>query len=69
MRFNMQEKLEQWINWVQYDEVLDGKNNAPHSILGLHTFGSGQVFTVYRPEAEKVFVTDSKERTKSNWRR
>ena len=56
----MQEKLEQWINWVEYDEVLEGKNNAPHSILGLHTFGRGQVFTVYRPEAEKVFVTDKK---------
>ena len=56
----MQEKLEQWINWVQFDEVLEGKNNAPHSILGLHNFGRGQVFTVYRPEAEKIFVTDAK---------
>lgn len=56
----MQEKLEQWINWVQFDEILEGKNNAPHNILGLHTFGRGQVFTVYRPEAEKIFVTDAK---------
>ena len=56
----MQEKLEQWINWVEFDEILEGKNNAPHNILGLHNFGRGQVFTVYRPEAEKISVTDAK---------
>lgn len=56
----MQEKLDQWINWVEYDELLAGHHNAPHNLLGLHTFGKGQVFTVYRPEAQKVIVTDSK---------
>ena len=56
----MQEKLDQWINWVEYDELLAGHHNAPHNLLGLHTFGKGQVFTVYRPEAKKVVVTDSK---------
>lgn len=56
----MQEKLDQWINWVEYDELLAGHHNAPHNLLGLHTFGKGQVFTVYRPEAQKVFVTDAK---------
>ena len=54
----MQEKLDQWINWVEYDELLEGRHNAPHNILGLHDFGKGQVFTVYRPEAKAVTVTD-----------
>ena len=56
----MQEKLDQWINWVEYDELLAGCHNAPHNILGLHSFGKGQVFTVYRPEAKQVFVTNAK---------
>lgn len=56
----MQEKLDQWINWVEYDELLAGQHNAPHNLLGLHEFGKGQVFTVYRPEAEKITVTDAK---------
>ena len=56
----MQEKLDQWINWVEYDELLAGHHNAPHNLLGLHMFGKGQVFTVYRPEAQRVFVTDKK---------
>ena len=43
----MQEKLDQWINWVEFDELLAGQHNAPHNILGLHEFGKGQVFTVY----------------------
>ncbi len=56
----MQEKLDQWINWVEFDELLAGQHNAPHNILGLHEFGKGQVFTVYRPEAQRITVTDSK---------
>ena len=56
----MQEKLDQWIKWMEYDEILAGKHNAPHNILGLHEFGKGQVFTVYRPEAKGVTVTDEK---------
>ncbi len=56
----MQEKLDQWINWVEYDELLEGHHNAPHNILGLHEFGKGQVFTVYRPEAKRITVTDKK---------
>ena len=54
----MQEKMDQWINWVEYDELLAGHHNAPHNLLGLHSFGRGQVFTIYRPEAERVFITD-----------
>ncbi len=60
----MQEKLDQWINWVEYDELLAGQHNAPHNLLGLHEFGQGQVFTVYRPEAQRIFVTDSKRQHK-----
>ncbi|MCD7826645.1 MAG: 1,4-alpha-glucan branching protein GlgB [Clostridiaceae bacterium] len=56
----MQEKMDQWINWVEFDELLAGCHNAPHNILGLHQFGKGQVFTVYRPEAQRVIVTDAK---------
>ena len=54
----MQEKLDQWINWVEYDELLEGRHNAPHNLLGLHDFGDGQVFTVYRPGAQAIWVTD-----------
>ena len=54
----MQEKLERWINWMEYDEVVSGKHNAPHNILGLHDFDKGQVFTVFRPHAKNVFITD-----------
>ena len=36
----MQEKMDQWINWVEYDELLEGRHNAPHNLLGLHSFGS-----------------------------
>ena len=60
----MQEKLEQWINWVEYDELLAGCHNAPHNLLGLHEFRKGQVFTVYRPEAKEIFVTDSQGKNK-----
>lgn len=52
----MQRKLERWINWMEFDEVVAGKHNAPHNILGLHNFGEGQVLTVFRPHAQKVFV-------------
>ena len=54
----MQEKLERWINWMEFDEVVSGKHNAPHNILGLHDFDKGQVFTVFRPHAQNVFITD-----------
>lgn len=54
----MQEKLERWINWMEFDEVVSGKHNAPHNILGLHDFDKGQVFTVFRPHAQSVLITD-----------
>ncbi|HBA96801.1 MAG TPA: 1,4-alpha-glucan branching enzyme, partial [Lachnospiraceae bacterium] len=54
----MQRKLERWINWMEFDEVVAGKHNAPHNILGLHDFDNGQVITVFRPHAQKAFVMD-----------
>ncbi|MEE3392091.1 MAG: 1,4-alpha-glucan branching protein GlgB [Lachnospiraceae bacterium] len=58
----MQQKLEQWINWIGYDELLATRNNAPQHLLGLHEFMDGQVITVFRPEAHAVTVTDMKGR-------
>lgn len=60
----MQRKLEQWMNYIGYDELMAGTNNAPHNLLGLHEFGKGQVFTAYRPEAKQIFVTDKNGRKK-----
>ncbi|MCR5624459.1 MAG: 1,4-alpha-glucan branching protein GlgB [Lachnospiraceae bacterium] len=54
----MNRRLIQWINWVEYDELLAEKHNAPSNILGLHEFRDGQIITVYRPEAESIIVTD-----------
>ena len=53
----MNERLENWVNWVLYDELAEGKINAPRHILGIHDYGEGQVITVYRPHADSVFVT------------
>lgn len=60
----MQEKLERWINWVEYDELLEGRHNAPHNLLGLHEYMKGQVITVYRPGAQKIFVSNKDGRMK-----
>ena len=50
-------KLKNWVNWVLYDELVDGRLNAPRHLLGIHDYGDGQVITVYRPHARQVFVT------------
>ncbi len=52
----MHEKLERWINWIQYDELINGENNSPHKLLGSHPFDEGQVINAYRPNAQKVTV-------------
>lgn len=52
----MYEKLQQWIDWIQYDELILAKNNAPHHLLGLHSYEKGQVITAYRPEAKSITV-------------
>ncbi len=52
----MNEKLQRWINWVQYDELIAGKNNNPGKLLGAHDYYDGQVITTYKPHAVSVKV-------------
>ncbi len=52
----MNKRLEDWVNWILYDELKNGVINAPKHLLGNHDYGDGQVITVYRPYAEKVSV-------------
>ena len=52
----MNKRLEDWVNWILYDELKNGVINAPKHLLGNHVYGDGQVITVYRPSAEKVCV-------------
>ena len=52
----MNKRLEDWVNWILYDELKNGVINAPKHLLGNHVYGAGQVITVYRPYAEKVCV-------------
>lgn len=54
----MNKRLENWVNWVLYDELVNGCLNAPQHLLGIHDYGEGQVITVYRPHAREVFVTN-----------
>lgn len=46
----MNDMLQNWINWIQYDELMNCTNNAPHFLLGAHDCGEGQVITAYRPD-------------------
>lgn len=55
----MNEKLQRWINWIQYDELIAGKNNNPKKLLGLHDYDKGQVVTTYKPHAVSVKVMSS----------
>ena len=52
----MHEKLQNWINWDVYKEILNAQTNAPHVVLGLHDCGEGQVILAYRPAAQKITV-------------
>ncbi len=53
----MNAKLEQWMNWVLYDQLVSGSINAPKHLLGNHEYGKGQVITVYKPYATSVKIT------------
>lgn len=55
----MNKRLENWVNWVLYDELVKGELNAPKHLLGIHDYGDGQVITVYRSHATKVCVTNA----------
>ncbi len=52
----MNTKLEQWMNWVLYDQLVAGAINAPKHILGNHEYGKGQVITAFKPHAKEVKV-------------
>ncbi|MGN0439058.1 MAG: 1,4-alpha-glucan branching protein GlgB [Lachnospiraceae bacterium] len=47
----MNVKIEQWMNWILFDELMDGKINAPKQILGNHDYGEGQMITAYKPHS------------------
>lgn len=53
----MNKRLENWVNWVLYDELIRGELNAPKHLLGIHDYGEGQVITAYKPHSEQVTVT------------
>ncbi|MBD5096025.1 MAG: 1,4-alpha-glucan branching protein GlgB [Lachnospiraceae bacterium] len=53
----MNKRLQNWVNWVLYDELMNGQLNAPKHLMGIHDYGEGQVITVYRPHSESVSVT------------
>ena len=52
----MNEKLQNWINWSLYDELVDCKINAPKQLLGIHEYEGGQVITAFRPDATAVQI-------------
>ena len=52
----MHEKLQSWINWTLYDELVNCKINAPKQLLGCHEYEGGQVITAFRPDAISVEV-------------
>ena len=47
----MNVKIEQWMNWILYDELMEGKINAPKHILGNHDYAEGQMITAYKPHS------------------
>ncbi len=51
-------KIQQWMNWILYDELLAGKINAPKHILGNHDYGEGQMITAYKPHSARCKVIE-----------
>ena len=47
----MNVKIQQWMNWILYDELMEGKINAPKQLLGNHDYGEGQMITTYKPHS------------------
>ena len=54
--YYMDGRLHNWVNWILYDELIDGKINAPKHLLGNHDYGDGQVITCYKPHSSSVSV-------------
>ena len=44
-------KVQQWMNWILYDELKECKINAPKHLLGNHDYGEGQMITTYKPHS------------------
>ena len=47
----MNVKIEQWMNWILFDELMEGRINAPKQILGNHDYGEGQMITAFKPHS------------------
>lgn len=48
--------IEQWLDKNLWCELLEGTINAPQDLLGMHMVNGVQVFTVFRPCAQRVWV-------------
>lgn len=55
----MREKLDQWINQIQYNEILSGESNCPGKLLGIHPHEDGQVALVFRPCAREITIVSA----------
>ncbi|MBR1866720.1 MAG: 1,4-alpha-glucan branching protein GlgB [Lachnospiraceae bacterium] len=47
----MNDKIQHWVNWILYDELMECKINAPKHLLGNHDYGEGQMITTYKPHS------------------
>ncbi len=56
----MNETLKAWMNPTLIKEMETGVLNAPQDLLGMHMYEGIQLFTVRRPGAEKVWITNVK---------
>lgn len=56
----MGKEINDWINWIQYDELIEGENNCPHKILGIHKVEDGFIYTAFRPDATEIVISDVK---------
>lgn len=54
--------LNNWINWIQYEELMEGTNNCPHKLLGMHKVENGHIITVFHPEAIAIVLSDKEEK-------
>lgn len=52
----MQEELREWINQEQYQELIQGINNCPQKLLGIHSIGKGKAILAFRPYAKEIRV-------------
>ena len=52
----MDNRVEQWINWIQYDEIIQGDSRGPQRLLGRHACGKGMIYILYRPEAKRAWL-------------